>query len=163
KPPQLPPLKFFKQTRKLTGAGDVEAWVTEEIINHFVAREKLRQTPEVHVAGMCIGGRAKKSNKLLIARPAPTRALYANLIEGCGGQLARSESFTDGVRRHFRLELGLQVRALKDFHCFYDIPLPDEPLIPGIRFLCELAGDAPDTIESPNHTEVRWVSESDFK
>jgi hypothetical protein len=36
-------------------------------------------------------------------------------------------------------------------------------LIPGIRFLCELVGDPPEKIESPNHSEVRWVSESEFK
>jgi hypothetical protein len=61
------------------------------------------------------------------------------------------------------LELGLEVRVLKDFHCFYEIVLPDEPLIPGIRFLCELVGDPPEALESPNHSEIRWVSESEFK
>jgi len=161
--PKTAPYQFFKQTRKLSGAGDVEAWVTAEIINKFVAREKLRQTPEVHVAGMCLDTGSKRGIKLLIARRAPTRSMYPNLIEGCGGQLARSESFTEGVRRHFRLELGLEVRVLKDFHCFYEIALPDEPLIPGIRFLCELVGDPPEKIESPNHSEIRWISESDFK
>ena len=55
------------------------------------------------------------------------------------------------------------VRVLEDFHCFYEIVLPDEPLIPGIRFLSELVAEPPEKIESANHSEVRWVSESDFR
>src|SRR5262249_34858177 len=51
--PEVASYKFLRQTRKLTGAGDVEAWVTSEIMSTFVAREKLRQTPEVHIAGTC--------------------------------------------------------------------------------------------------------------
>jgi class 3 adenylate cyclase len=161
--PQLGNYRFERQTRKLSGAGEVEVWVTVEIVNKFVAREKLRQAPEVHVAGTCIDTSLKKTVKLLIARRSPTRTLYPNLLEGCGGQLARSETFADGVKRHFRLELGLEVRVLEDIHCFYQIILPDEPLIPGIRFLCELVGEAPEKIESMGHSELRWVSESDFK
>jgi class 3 adenylate cyclase len=161
--PRFGNYKFLKQTRKLSGAGDVDVWVTVEIVNQFVAREKLRQSPEVHIAGACIDTRLKKTIKLLIARRSPTRSLYPGLLEGCGGQLARSETFMDGVKRHFRLEMNLEVRVLEDIHCFYQIVLPDEPLIPGIRFLCELIGDPPEKIESPGHSEVRWVSESEFK
>src|SRR6266498_2719595 len=43
--PQLGSYRFLKQTRKLTGAGEVEAWVTAEIVNKFVAREKLNRNP----------------------------------------------------------------------------------------------------------------------
>jgi hypothetical protein len=51
--------------------------------------------------------------------------------------------------------------VLEDIHCFYRIIKPEEKLIPGIRFLCERVGDQePD---SPNHSEVRWVTETAFR
>ena len=45
------------------------------------------------------------------------------------GHAYRTGKFIDEMRRHFRLELGLEVRVLKELHCFYEIVLPDEPLI----------------------------------
>jgi ADP-ribose pyrophosphatase YjhB (NUDIX family) len=132
-------------------------------INKLVPREKLRQRPEVHVAGLCLDTSSRRGIKLLIAERVPGRALYGGKWEGCGGQLAPGETFAEDVRRHFRLELGLEVRVLEDFHCFYKIVRRDEPLIPGIRFLCELAGAPPAAIESPNHSEVHWVSEAEFR
>lgn len=127
----------------------------------LVIRERVRHDPEVHIAGICIDARGKKGLRLLLARRAKTRKWFPDKIEGCGGQLARSESFVDGVRRHFRLEMGIEVRVLPDLHCFYQILLPNEPLVPGIRFLCERVDDkAP---ESKNHSEVWWASESAFR
>jgi hypothetical protein len=128
----------------------------------LIAREKLRQTPEVHVAGTCLDTSHKKTIKLLLARRAAHRSLFGGLIEGCGGQLARSESFVDGVRRHFRLELGMEVKVFADLHCFYEIVTADEPLIPGIRFLCARVDDK-EPEQSPNHAEIWWASEAEFK
>jgi 8-oxo-dGTP pyrophosphatase MutT (NUDIX family) len=133
-------------------------WVTQEIESQFVPREGLRYGPEVHVAGVCVDSRSEKSLHVLLARRSDRRELYPGLIEGCGGQLAPSESFADGVRRHFRLELGIDVRVRSDIHCLYEIRLPDRPLIPGVRFLCERIGDHEP--RSANHSKVWWVSES---
>jgi hypothetical protein len=121
----------------------------------FVTRERLRETPEVHVAGLCIDPTSRKGLFLLLAKRAERRKLYGGLIEGCGGQLARSESFPEGVVRHFRMEMGIEVRVFEEVHCFYEIREPDEPLIPGIRFLCERVGDREP--HSANHEWVRWV------
>lgn len=57
--------------------------------------------------------------------------------------------------------MGIAVRVLDDFHCFYEIREPNEPLIPGIRFRCERQGQAEPT--SPNHSKVWWVSEAEFR
>ncbi|KAF5417698.1 MAG: hypothetical protein C5S49_02950 [Candidatus Methanogaster sp.] len=114
--------------------------------------------PEVHVAGLCIS--IDGSNiKALIAKRNPDRALFPMLYEGCGGQLARSEYFTDGVKRHFRSEINIKVDVIEGIHKFYEIVKPDEPLIPGIKFLCIYKGGEP---KSENHSEVRWVSEEEL-
>lgn len=98
---------------------------------------------------------------MLIATRIPKRSMYGGKYEGCGGQLAENETFEEGVVRHFRKEMGIQVRVLTDLHRFYEIRLPNEPVIPGIRFLCEQVDDNLPT--SVRHTEVRWVPESEFK
>jgi class 3 adenylate cyclase len=161
-PPQSPQFKFYPQMRKLKGVEEeVRVWVTEEIATQFLTREQLREVPEVHVAGQCIDTTSKRGLKILIAKRALWRRLYPNLYEGCGGQLAASEDFKDGVARHFRMEMNLEVRVLEDIHCFYHIIKPEEKLIPGIRFLCERISEAEP--KSNNHTELKWVSESVFK
>ena len=160
--PEYPGLKFYEQTRKLAGLTEaVEVWVTKEIATQFLTREQLRQRPEVHVAGQCIDTSNRRNPKILIARRLPTRRLYGGLWEGCGGQLAANETFADGVRRHYQLEMRIDVRVLEDVHCFYVIREPNEQIIPGIRFLCERLGDAEP--QSPQHSELRWVTEAQFR
>ena len=104
---------FFQQERYFKGIDKpVHVWVTKEIATQFVTREFLRETPEVHVAGMCIGVDDKEL-RFLLARRSAVRKLYPGLIEGCGGQLARSETFVDAVNRHFRLEMGIEIEVRK--------------------------------------------------
>jgi class 3 adenylate cyclase len=160
--PQSGDLQFFPQSRRLTGIVDeVDVWVTREIATGFLTREKLRTSPEVHIAGQCIDTSKRRGLRILIAKRAPWRRLFRGLYEGCGGQLEASETFMDGVRRHFRLEMNMDVKVLEDIHCFYVIREPEEKLIPGIRFLCERVGD--EEPHSDNHSEVRWVSEKEFR
>jgi class 3 adenylate cyclase/isopentenyldiphosphate isomerase len=160
--PQVSGFQFFEQKRKLTGIEeDVDVWVTEEISTQFLTREKLKQTPEVHVAGQCIAPSGKKSVRILIAKRSLVRRLYPNRYEGCGGQLAANENFVEGVVRHFRMEMGIDVRVLDDLHCFYEIREPNEPVIPGLRFLCVQIGEREP--KSFNHVETKWVSENEFR
>jgi len=151
---------FAKQIRKLEGiVDDVNVWVTTEISNQLVPREKIRESPEVHVAGLCIKTE-REGVKALIAKRNPNRKLYPSLYEGCGGQLKYSESFEDGVKRHYYREMQIDVQVVKTIHSFYEIRVPEEPLIPGIRFLCKyVAGDP----VSKNHSDIRWVSEDELK
>ncbi|HEU5156764.1 MAG TPA: NUDIX domain-containing protein [Streptosporangiaceae bacterium] len=152
---------FTEQLRILRGAGEVRVWVTPEIASQFVPRERLRETPEVHVAGTCIAEDTRGDIRLLLARRSARRRLFPGLLEGCGGQLRRSETFTAGVRRHFRQELGLDVEVLEDLHMFYVIREPGEPVIPGLRFLCKRIGTKEPA--SANHSELRWFSEDEFR
>jgi len=160
--PKLPrdsQYNFVESERKLEGIVDgVKVWLTNEIATQLIPREKIIEKPEVHVAGLCIS--IDGSNiKALIAKRNPDRALFPMLYEGCGGQLARSEYFTDGVKRHFRSEINIKVDVIEGIHKFYEIVKPDEPLIPGIKFLCIYKGGEP---KSENHSEVRWVSEEEL-
>jgi isopentenyldiphosphate isomerase len=98
---------------------------------------------------------------VLLAKRSPERTLFPGLYEGCGGQLALSETFEEGVVRHYRKELGIEVRVLLEYHCFYEIREPNEPLIPGIRFLCERMSDREP--KSPNHSEFVWATEAQIK
>jgi hypothetical protein len=119
----------------------------------------MKQTPEVHVAGVCL----KKENGIVyaqIAKRIGSRKLFPNLYEGCGGQLANNELFSTGVIRHFKLELKIDVNVIEDVHKFYYIHQAMEPIIPGIRFLCIYKSGE---LQSENHSEVRWVSEEELR
>jgi len=134
---------FVESERKLEGIiGNVKVWITNEISTQHILREYVIETPEVHVAGLCI--RLDGSEiKALIAKRNPDRALFPMLYEGCGGQLARSEYFTDGVKRHFRLEMNTEVDVVEHIHKFYEIAVPNEPLIPGINFYVFIKAETP--------------------
>lgn len=154
---------LVRQVRRLRGIGEVRVWVTPEIATQFIPRERLRETPEVHVAGMCLTEAGTDHGiRVLLARRAVDRQLFPGKIEGCGGQLRHSENFTDGVRRHFQSEFGIDVEVLYE-HCFYfyEIRQPDTPVIPGIRFLCRRIGD--NEPRSANHSEVWWASEEELR
>ena len=152
-------VNFYYQTRKLKGIiDDVDVWVTKEIANRFLTRENIKQTPEVHVAGTCF----KSENgtlKVLLAKRNISRKLYPNLYEGCGGQLAHNENFVTGVARHYKLEFGLEIEVYEHIHKFYYIQQPNEPIIPGIRFLCKYIEGNP---LSENHTELKWMSREEI-
>lgn len=164
--PSLPKLPkgldvlLYEQKRKLDGIRrEVDVWVTKAIASQFITRENLRENPEVHVAGICVK-REKGTVKALVARRTASRHLFPSLFEGCGGQLARNEYFTTGVRRHFQLELGVEVDVIEQVHKFYFIQQPSNHTIPGIKFLCEYKSGTP---QSENHSEVKWVSESELR
>jgi class 3 adenylate cyclase/ADP-ribose pyrophosphatase YjhB (NUDIX family) len=149
------------QRLRLEGIGEVSVWVTNEIASKFLPRELIRETPEVHVAGTCITEVDKGGVKLLVARRSLERRLYPGKLEGCGGQLRYSETFSEGLRRHFSQEMNLQVDVLERFHVFYEIREPNEPVIPGIRFLCERVGSKEPW--SSNHSELKWITEEEFR
>jgi class 3 adenylate cyclase/ADP-ribose pyrophosphatase YjhB (NUDIX family) len=146
---------------RLQGIGEVPVWVTNAIASQFLPRELLRETPEVHVAGTCITEDKQGGIKLLVARRSPKRRLYPGKLEGCGGQLRYSETFIEGVRRHFSQELNLDVEVLEQFHVFYQIREANEPVIPGIRFLCTRVGS--NEPWSTNHSRLDWVTEDEFR
>jgi ADP-ribose pyrophosphatase YjhB (NUDIX family) len=121
----------------------------------------LRETPEVHVAGTCITEDEQGRVSLLVARRASERRLYPGKLEGCGGQLRYSETFAEGVRRHFLQEMKLDVEVLEQSHVLYAIREPNEPIIPGIRFLCRRVGS--NEPQSSNHSELWWLTETQFR
>ncbi|MBM4344467.1 MAG: NUDIX domain-containing protein [Deltaproteobacteria bacterium] len=154
--------RFHRQIRPTKGIGDVEVLVTPEIFSQFVPREKLREAPEVHVAGVCVRGEGDQVEVLLAKRSA-TRSLFPGLVEGCGGQLRPAETFADGVRRHYRAEFGIEVAVDRDCFCLYEIREPGEPLIPGIRFLCTFKRQLREELASPNHSQVWWCSVDELR
>lgn len=153
-------IQLFEQKRKLKGINnEINVWVSKEIANQFITRENIRLTPEVHVAGICIK-EEHGSLKALIAKRNDNRKLFPGLYEGCGGQLDRNESFVTGVKRHYKLELNIDVDVIEEIHKFYYINQPNEPIIPGIKFLCVYKNGQE---KSENHTEIRWVTEDEIK
>jgi len=153
-------LSFYKQVRKLKGIDhDIHVWVTKEIATQFITRESLKQTPEVHVAGICLKNEGG-TIQVLIAKRNSSRKLFPDLYEGCGGQLARNETFMTGVKRHYKLELGIDIEVIEANHKFYYIHQPDEPIIPGIEYLCLYKDGEP---HSENHSEVKWVTEEELR
>lgn len=164
--PELPKLpknldfQFFPQKRWLKGMTTaVDVWVTKDIAQQFLTRETIKHTPEVHIAGICL---KKNGNAIeaLIAKRKNSRKLFPNLYEGCGGQLAENETFATGVQRHYKLELNIDVQVVEDIHKFYYICERNEPVIPGIKFLCIYRDGEP---YSENHEHVKWVREEELK
>jgi class 3 adenylate cyclase/isopentenyldiphosphate isomerase len=164
--PKLPPMPqklnidLLPQKRKLKGINeDLDVWVTKEIASSFITREELTETPEVHIAGICFK-KEKETYHVLLAKRKQTRKLFPGLYEGCGGQLAKNELFTSGVKRHYKLEFGIDVDVYEDCHKFYAIAEPNEPVIPGIKFVCKYISGTP---KSENHDpQPSWFSENDF-
>jgi len=155
--------EFYQRVVKAKGVvNDINVWLTKEAASKFLGREKVRETPEVHVAGVCMKDLDEQDPMILIARRVPGRSLHAKVYEGCGGQLARSEFFDEGVARHFRLEMNMEVNVHKDLHVFYEILQANEPKIPGIRFLCEPV-DPDLTPTSANHSEIVWKRMSQIR
>lgn len=153
--PKLKNISFFPQTRKIKSISKpLNVWVTQEVYASFLTRENLKETPEVHVAGICYK-KEKGTLQVLLAYRNSNRQLYPNLIEGCGGQLRYGESFENGVIRHFRTEMNITVKVLPSIHLFYSIQVSDQPYIPGIVFLCEYIEGTPD---SKNHNKTEWVN-----
>ena len=130
-------------------------WESDAPHYEFQARELRKESPEVHVAGVCVR-RDNGAVKVLLMRRSEKRRLYKGLWEGCGGQLRYSESFSDGVARHFLTELGVAVNPVEAFNLLYHIREPNEPVIPGVRMLCEYIYGDPRV--EPNYSEFRWVT-----
>jgi hypothetical protein len=151
---------FSPQIRKLEGITDeVNVWATKEIATQFIPREKKRECPEVHVAGICV----KRENDdifVLIAKRNSDRKLYPDIYECGGGQLASSESFIDGVKRHFISEMHIKIDVKENIYKLYEIKQPSVPKIPGIEFLCEFKGGK---FQSNNHSEHRWVTKEELE
>jgi len=162
--PQFPEtfnISFFSQKRKLKGINDIEeVWVTKEITEKLIIREELKESPEVHIAGDCF----KFENGIyyiLLAKRKNTRRLYPGLYESCGGQLSYNETFTQGVKRHYKKEFNIDVKVYQDDYSIYCIQQPNEPIIPGIVFLCEYISGEP---ISENHEPApKWFTEEEFK
>ena len=155
-------IELYKQTRMLKGINeDADVWVTKEIYTQFLTREEFRQSPEVHVSGICFK-RDKERDYVLLGKRKLSRSLFPGLYEGCGGQLANNETFEDGVKRHYKLEYGINVEVMIEEHVFYDIIKPNKPLIPGISFLCDYISGEP---KSENHEAPtpKWFSKEDFE
>lgn len=160
KKPQDPNFEFHDQQRRLKSLAEpVSVWVTREIALSFVTREEIRETPEVHIAGFCF----KETNKtleILLSKRNKKRTLFPGLYEGCGGQLRYSESFIDGVCRHYKTELHIEVEVLPEISQFYEIRSPNNPIIPGISFLCRYLTGTP---SSDNHDSFDWKTVTEIK
>jgi class 3 adenylate cyclase/ADP-ribose pyrophosphatase YjhB (NUDIX family) len=131
----------------------IKCWVTKEVYSGFVTREKRRETPEVHVAGVCykiVDGK----HYYLIAKRNSDRKLYPNKFECCGGQLRQNETFKDGVKRHFKTEMNINVNVLDNEPIIYLIVKGDE-IINGLCYCCEYIDGSP---KSPNHSDIQWCN-----
>jgi len=77
-----------------------------------------------------------------------------------GGQLAKDETFMDGVLRHFRRELALEVNVDENRFMAYQFSNRDGELIPGIRYICWHISGKPQLV---NYDEFNWVKLPKFE
>ena len=125
----------------------------------YQLRELHRETPEVHVAAVCVREPQPGRFEVLVYRRSDARELAPGLLEGCGGQLAAGERFAEAAARHLRYEAGIDAEApgvpIDEpvvLHVFYEIPLTGGGVIPGIRFLMLARHDA-----EPSSSFASWL------
>ena len=126
----------------------------------FTPREVKRQKVEVHIAGTGFRIDNDHTVSLLFARRSLERELFPGKLEGCGGQLLEDETFAQGVTRHFKQELNIDVQPLEDIHNFYAIKYGSY-IIPGIHFLCKVIHMSQPTLI--RHSEILWMKEAEFR
>jgi 8-oxo-dGTP diphosphatase len=77
-----------------------------------------------------------------------------NKWEFPGGKPESNESLSDSITREIKEELGVEIVVKRQF----DRSTTGE--IELVTFVCDLSGDKP--ITSTDHSELRWVHESDL-
>lgn len=146
--------RFVNESYYVKGISEpIKCLVTPEISSQFVPRELVKESPEVHIAGVCYK-KIGNETKFLIAKRSESRDLYPGLYECCGGQLKQNELFQNGVVRHYRSEMNITVEV-EDFPPkLYTIENKHE-LINGLCFCCRFIEGDPHSIR---HTDVKWLT-----
>jgi|ERR1043166_6200416 8-oxo-dGTP diphosphatase len=115
---------------------------------------RVRSRIEVHVAGICV--RPKNDHwEVLIAKRTDERHLYPGKWECGGGQVQYGEGFEHAIRRQIFEEFGLDVEPCELLET-YEIHVPGQRVIPGLRFLC-LAGCGRIRLNKREFTRYQWV------
>lgn len=144
---------FFEETYPIKGIEKpIECLVTKEIANNFEPREKRKEMPEVHIAGVCFRENNGKT-EILIAKRLKTRELYPSLYECCGGQLKANEDFKTGVIRHYRTEMNISVDIIENVQPIIYSIKKDNLFINGLLYLCKFIEGVPTSI---NHEVCEW-------
>jgi 8-oxo-dGTP pyrophosphatase MutT (NUDIX family) len=115
---------------------------------------KTRFRVEVHVAGVCV--RPKDDSwEVLIAKRSEERHLYPGKWECGGGRVNYGEGFEGAIKRQIFEEFGLDIEPC-DLLETYEIHIPGQRVIPGLRFLC-MAGGGRIRLNKREFSEYRWV------
>lgn len=147
---------FQHLTLKLDGfEAHIAAWVTQDIAARVLPSDRFREHPLVFVSGVCYRRELGRIEVLVMKRNAH-REFFPGMLEiTTGGQLAKDESFTEGVVRHFRRELGIAVDVDATRFTTYQFGNRDGELIPGIRYLCRHIEGKPQLI---HYEEFNWMT-----
>jgi len=154
-------MSFFYQKQKIKHIiEECNLWVSEEIINQILPREKRRSYIEVHVGTVCIN---PEKNEILVALRNKNRELYPKKWECGGGQIYENESIEEATIRSIRNEFGLKAKPIHPYiTSFYSISHKNT-IIPGIRILAKIIDtENNDPKISEQHDKATWVSFDDF-
>jgi 8-oxo-dGTP pyrophosphatase MutT (NUDIX family) len=115
---------------------------------------KVPSRIEVHVAGVCL--RARHNHwEVLIAKRTNGRQIHPGKWECGGGQVRRGESFPDAIKRQIFEEFGLEVE-INELLETYEIHIPGQRVIPGVRFLC-VSEQSRIRLNKREFSSYRWV------
>ncbi len=158
--PELQKLNFQRQVVDIHGFNTpINAWVTKEVANFINPMAYARENPLVFVSGVCLR-RIEGLLEVLVMKRHLHREFFPGLLEvTTGGQLAKDETFKDGVIRHFRRQLALEVSVDEKLFSTYQFSNRDGELIPGVRYLCWYISGQP---LLHNYDEFHWLSPSKF-
>ncbi len=153
--------EFTKNAIDLAGFDtEVHVWVTEAIANRIKPPEMFREDPLVYVNGLCVRWEFGHLEVLVMKR-SYNREFCPGLLEvSTGGQLAKDETFVDGVSRLVTKELDLEVEVDRELFSIYQFGNREKEVIPGVRHICWYEAGVPSL---RHYDEFSWMTLEKFQ
>ncbi|MDR0742233.1 MAG: NUDIX domain-containing protein [Puniceicoccales bacterium] len=130
--------------------------------NVEAAREEKINKIEVFVSAYCYRLNRARMPEILLLKRAPSRKLYPDLWECCGGAVRNNENFESAAQRQLLEEAGITAVKWKILECF-EVRVSPDTLVPGIIFTCRADQNAAVKIDPREHTDFRWVTLNDLE
>ncbi|MDR2628475.1 MAG: NUDIX domain-containing protein [Puniceicoccales bacterium] len=131
-------------------------------VNVEAVREEKINKIEVFVSAYCYRLNRARMPEILLLKRAPSRKLYPDLWECCGGSVQSNESFESAAQRQLLEETGIIATKWKVLECF-EVCVNPGTIVPGLIFTCRADQNATVKIDPREHVDFRWVTLNDLE
>ncbi|MDR2603509.1 MAG: NUDIX domain-containing protein [Puniceicoccales bacterium] len=126
-----------------------------------VREEKINKI-EVFVSAYCYRLNRARVPEILLLKRAPSRKLYPDLWECCGGSVRSNESFESAAQRQLLEETGMTATKWKVLECF-EVRVDPDTFVPGLIFTCRVDQNTTVKLDPREHVDFRWVTLNDLE